>query len=198
MARAPEVVGSLQHTLSTRGQHPGAPRWVWSDAPRWYVIQTKPHREERVIAHLTIKSPMITPFLPKIEVIRKRAGRRVVHFEPLFPSYLFVWMPLTVATWYGVRWTPGARRLLGDGVLPIAVPEGLVRTIRDRVEPLGFVRVGLELAPGARVRIRTGPFAGLEGIFERPASRQDRVRVLLEMLGAITPLEIDPLDLERV
>ena len=178
--------------------HLGTPRWLWNDTAQWYVIQTKPHQEQRLMAHLTLKSPMITPFLPKIEVIRKRTGRRVVHLEPLFPNYLFVLMPLTVATWYGVHWAPGARRLLGDGVLPIAVPGGLVQAIRDRIEPLGFVRVGLDLAPGARVRIRTGPFAGLEGVFQRPSSRQDRVRVLLEMLGAITPLEIDPLDLERV
>ena len=88
--------------------------------------------------------------------------------------------------------------MVGDGQQPIAVPDGLVDAIRERVEPLGFVRVGLNLPAGSRVRVKSGPFAGLEGIFERPTSRRDRVRVLLEILGSPRPLEIEIFDLERV
>jgi len=187
--RAPEVAGSFSPAQLIAEQH---------SAASWFVVQTKPHHEERVIVHLRLRSPAIESFLPKIEIVRRHAGRRTTHLEPLFPSYLFVWMPLTMATWNEVRWTPGSRRLLGDGERPIAVPDDLVDAIRERVEPLGFIRVGLNLPVGARVRVKSGPFAGLEGIFERPTSRKDRVRVLLEMLGALTPLEIDPLDLERV
>jgi transcriptional antiterminator RfaH len=190
MLRAPEVAGPSPLTQLTGEQH--------FAAAAWYVIQTKPHQEERVIAHLGLRLPAIASFLPKIEIVWRHAGRRVVHLEPLFPNYLFVWMPLTTVTWNPVRWAPGARRLLGDGERPIAVPDNLVDAIRERVQLLGFVRVGLNLPMGARVRLKSGPFAGLEGIFERPTSRRDRVRVLLEMLGALTPLAIDPLDLERV
>jgi transcriptional antiterminator RfaH len=185
--RVPEVADSLLFARSTEEQ---------LSATRWYVVQTKHHQEERVIAHLSLRSQAIESFLPKIEIVRRHAGRRVKHLEPLFPNYLFVWMPLTVVTWNAVRWTPGARRMLGDGAQPIAVPDSLVDAIRERVEPLGFVRVGLNFAAGSRVRVKSGPFVGLEGIFERPTSRKDRVRVLLEMLGGLTVLEIDPLDLD--
>jgi transcription elongation factor/antiterminator RfaH len=187
--RVPEVAGSSPLTQSTTEQH---------SATRWYVVQTKPHQEERVIAHLSRRSQTIESFLPKIEIVRRHKGRRVKHPEPLFPNYLFVWMPLTAVTWNAVRWTPGARGMLGDGAQPIAVPDSLVDAIRERVEPLGFVRVGLNLAVGVRIRVKSGPFAGLEGIFERPTSRHDRVRVLLEMLGTVTPLEIEVFDLEKV
>jgi transcriptional antiterminator RfaH len=172
---------------------------AWSDAqPRYYVVHTKPRQEGRVIAHLALRAPSVEVFFPRIEVVRRHAGRRVAVLEPLFPCYLFVWMSLTPATFDAVRWTPGARRILGDGERPVAVPEEMVRVIQERMQPLGFVRVGLNLQPGCRVRIRNGPFAGLEAIFERPTSRRDRVRVLLELLGTLTPLEIDPLDLERL
>lgn len=195
---APEAVVSVGPAMSTGDEQlPFLP--TWSDAdPRWYVLQTKPRQEERVIAHLRLRAPSVEVFLPRIEVVRRHAGRRYAVLEPLFPSYLFVWTPLTPATWDAVRWTPGARRILGDGERPIAVPEEMVQVIEERVRPLGFVRVGLNLQPGARVRIKNGPFAGLEAIFERPTSRRDRVRVLLQLLGTLTPLEIDPLDLERL
>ena len=197
-SRTPEVVGSLHRELSIPEQHREVSLSIWNGTPSWYVIHTKPHVEERVTTHLSLRCPAIESFLPKIEVVRRHARRRIARLEPLFPNYLFVWMPLTAATWTAVRWAPGSRRLLGDGERPIAVPDGLVDAIRERLEPLGFVRVGLNLDAGARVRVKSGPFAGLEGIFERPTSRQDRVRVLLEMLGTVAPLEIEVFQLEKV
>lgn len=162
------------------------------------MLQTKPHQESRTIAHLRLRAGDVESFFPRIEVVRKRSGRRARFLEPLFPSYLFLRMQMTAAAWSTVRWTPGARRILGDGEWPIEVRDELIEAIWNRMEPLGFIRVGLNFQSGARVRIRTGPFAGLEGIFERPTSREKRVRVLLDILGTVRPLEIDALDLERV
>jgi transcriptional antiterminator RfaH len=142
--RVPEVAGSWPLTQSTTEQH---------SATRWYVVQTKPNQEERVIGHLSRRSQAIESFLPKIEIVRRHAGRRVKHLEPLFPNYLFVWMTLTAVTWNAVHWTPEARRMRGDGARPIAVPDSLVDAIRESVESLGFVRVGLNLAVGARIRV---------------------------------------------
>jgi transcriptional antiterminator RfaH len=173
-------------------------RGVFSTAPCWYVVHTKPRQEARLISQLTVRAPEIKPFLPKIEVIRRHAGYRIALLEPLFPNYVFLWMALEPRTWNAVRWTPGAMRLLGDSDRPLPVPDEVIAAIRSRVEPLGFVRVGLDLAPGARVRVRAGPFAGLEAIFEGATSRRDRVRILMEILGSVRPLEMDPLDLERV
>ncbi|MDQ7818926.1 MAG: transcription termination/antitermination NusG family protein [Armatimonadota bacterium] len=194
----PEAVVSPLPAMSTADEQAVSAGAWWCEDPRWYVLQTKPRQEDRVSAFLHLRAPSVEVFLPRIEVVRRHAGRRYTVVEPLFPSYLFLWTPLTPATWDAVRWTPGALRILGDGERPVEVPEEMVQVIQDRVRPLGFVRVGLDLRPGERVRIRTGPFAGLEAIFERPTSRRDRVRVLLQLLGTLTPLEIDPLDLERL
>jgi transcriptional antiterminator RfaH len=161
-------------------------------------VHTKPRQEARLISQLTVRAPEIKPFLPKIEVIRRHAGYRIALLEPLFPNYVFLRMSLTPHTWNAVRWTPGATRLVGDGERALPVPDEVIAAIRSRVEPLGFVRVGLDLTPGMRVRIRTGPFAGLEAVFQRRTSRRDRVRILLEVLGSVRPMEIDPLDFERV
>src|SRR5437867_9652279 len=108
-SRAPKVPGSSPPTLSIHVQHSLPGQWSWKDTPCWYVVQTKPHQEERVIAHLSLRSRAIESFLPKIEIVRRHAGRRIKHLDPLFPTYLFVWMSLTMTTWDTVRWTPGAR-----------------------------------------------------------------------------------------
>src|SRR5947199_7676539 len=139
--------------------HLGTPRWLWNDTAQWYVIQTKPRQEERLVAHLATRARAAEPFLPKIEVIRRHARRRVVTLEPLFPSYLFLRMTLGPAMWNAVRWAPGTRRILGDGDQPLAVPADLVQMILDRVEPLGFVHVWLNAPAGGRVRFRPGPYS---------------------------------------
>lgn len=191
------LVVSFGDKMSTAEELSVCP-WSSDDDRTWYVAQTKPRQEARVLRHVALRQVGVTPFLPKIEVIRHGNGRRAVSIEPLFPSYIFVRCHPMPETWSIVRWTPGVRRLLGDSEQPIAVPDALVRSIRERVEPLGFVRVGFGLPPGARVRVKTGAFAGLEGIFERPTTRRDRVRILLEILGTVAPLEIDVFDLEKV
>lgn len=161
-------------------------------------METKPRYESRVIFHLNLRATDVEAFLPKIEVVRRRAARRVALLEPLFPNYLFLRMQLTPETLRAVRWTPGAKRILGNDGHPFEVPDKLVERIRERVEPLGFIRVGLDLGRGNRVRVKNGPFAGLEGIFDRPTTREGRVIVLLQILGTLTPLEIEALDLEQV
>ncbi|HXF81476.1 MAG TPA: transcription termination/antitermination protein NusG [bacterium] len=184
--------------MSMLDQHCRPPAIRPDDGRAWYVLQTKPREESRVIAHLGVRSSWVDVFLPLIEVVRRHARRRVIGLEPLFPGYLFLRMELTAATWNAVRWAPGARRLLTAGEEPAAVPQELIDRIAARLEPLGFIRVGLPYRAGSRVRVRSGPFAGLEGIFERPTSRRDRVRVLLDILGRPTPLELDALDLEAI
>jgi transcriptional antiterminator RfaH len=165
--------------------------------PLWYAVQTKPRQESRFIAHLRRRTCDAMPFLPLIEVTRRHARRRLTCLEPLFPSYLFLHMRMTPAAYDSLRWTPGTRRVLGIGEHPVPVPSDLIETLQRRVEPLGFVRVSLRFARGERVRLATGPFAGLEGVFERPTSRAGRVRVLLEFLGTCTVIEVAELDLDK-
>ncbi len=61
---------------------------------------------------------------------------------------------------------------------------------------MGYIVPESRLDPGTRVRFRSGPFAYLEGIIERPTSRGDRVRVLLELLSVQATIEVDIDELE--
>src|SRR5207244_12143623 len=99
-----EVVVPSPGRMSTGLQHLGTPRWPWNDTAQWYVIQTKPRQEERLVAHLATRARAAGPFLPNIEVIRRHARRRVVNLEPLFQSNLLLRMTLSSALWNGRPW----------------------------------------------------------------------------------------------
>jgi len=48
------------------------------------------------------------------------------------------------------------------------------------------------------VRIRIGPLRDLIGIFERWLPREGRIRILLNLLGYQTGVELDYLQVERI
>lgn len=163
----------------------------------WYAVQVKRHREQQVLRHLAQHA--IPSFSPSIEVVRRYRARRLTRLEPLFPGYLFLQMSRsqTNATgWSLVRWTPGVRSILGTDGTPVGVPDGIIEAIQARVRQLGFIRSSSPFTPGARVRFRYGPLAGLEGVFDRPMSSAGRVRVLLELLGQPSGVAVNELDLE--
>jgi len=158
----------------------------------WYVVQVKPRQEARVVRHLALSA--IITFLPYVEVSRRHRSGKAKYLEPLFPGYLFTRLaPVSrvPATWNAVRWAPGVLRILAIGSTPVPVPEDMVEAIGRQTSEHGFVRLPSPLVNGARVRVRSGPFEHLEAVFDRPLSRSGRVRVLLELLGQRTSVEID-------
>jgi len=167
-------------------------------AAAWYAVQVKRYQEHRVARHLATRP--IASLLPLIEAVRLRSPMRgPTRLEPLFPGYLFVRMPPLDADprhWHLLQWTPGVRRILGIEGSPVPVPGKAIEAIQARIHELGFVRPCIRFSTGARVRIRSGPLEGLEGVFDRPMSRVGRVRVLLELLGQTRYAELDELDLE--
>ena len=163
----------------------------------WYVVQVKRYDEHRVARHLAMRP--VQTFLPLIESLRRRNGNLGTRLEPLFPGYLFVQMQALEVNpnyWHIVRWTPGVRRILGTDETPVPMPGEAIEALQARVQELGFVRPGVRFAPGTRVRIRSGPLAGLEAIFERPTSKHGRVRVLLELLGQVGRAEVEESSLD--
>lgn len=163
----------------------------------WYVVQTKPRQEEHV-RHWLEERARLTVFLPKIQDVRKRRFKRVTIIEPLFPSYVFVEMRLEPGPWYAVKWTPGVKRIIGTGEIPTPMPIEIIHLLRQRCVDGEIISWCPRLPAGATVQVIDGPFAGLQGILERPASRGERARVLLRLMGATARVELDVTDIELV
>lgn len=164
----------------------------------WYAVNTKPRKEDLVHKNLELKN--VEVFLPKIEITRRRGAAELKLIEPLFPGYLFVRIvpePKAIAR---VNWTPGVRRLLMSGSIPVPVPDEAIELLRWRVglKTRGGPSWEEEFPTGTRVAVEKGPFAGLIGVVERPLPGKARVRVLLEFLERLTPVECDVRWLKRV
>jgi transcriptional antiterminator RfaH len=153
---------------------------------RWYLIHTKPASESVALDNLERQSYEV--YLPRIAETVRRAGRRLERIAPLFPRYLFMRLNEGQQALAPVASTVGVAGIVRFGSRYTIVPDRVVGELRARADPeSGLHRLNRDsrLTPGAAVRIRLGPFEGLEGVFERPAGA-DRVVVLLNLLGQAT------------
>lgn len=162
---------------------------------QWYAVHTKPRSELQAVRWIRHRTS-VEVFFPKLEVLRRRRQRVVRSIEALFPSYVFARMTLGPDQWHAVKWAPGVRGIVGIGDTPVAVPDQAIALLKERCQ-VDVIRWQPRLVQGTRVRLTTGPFAGFIGVLERPTAGAERVRVLLNLMRAPTPVVVDVVDLEE-
>jgi len=74
---------------------------------------------------------------------------------------------------------------------PAPVDDRVIEIIATQADEVGFVKVGADLEPGAKVLIQAGPFKRLTGIFEREVSAADRVKILLDCVAFQARVEVE-------
>ncbi len=161
----------------------------------WYVIQTKPKKEEDAESYLSTRG--VEMFNPLMETFALRNGRMNKVLKPLFPGYLFGKFDLE-QDYPLIRWARGVKRILGFGSYPTPISEEIIEIIKEKTDTQGIVKVRHHFEPNDVVRIKTGPFKDFLGIFERWLPDSERVKILLNMIGYQPTVEIHCLMIEKV
>ncbi len=161
----------------------------------WYVIQTKPKKEEEAESYLSTRG--VEMFGPLIETFALRNGGMTKALKPLFPGYLFGKFDLE-QNYPLVRWARGVKKILGFGGYPTPISEEVVKIIKERTDDQGIVKVRHHFEPNDVVRIKTGPMKDLLGIFEGWVSHGERVRILLSLIGYQPMVEMHCSMIEKV
>jgi len=159
---------------------------------RWHVLFTKPRMEHRVSE--TLAGRDIDVFLPVLWYHGKRGD---LLDKPFFPRYLFARLDWEHTGVRDVQWTPGLTRVVAFMGKPAWLPDDRIAYLRDTLECLDGDAF-LALKPGERVRIKRGPFAELEAVFDRQLNGERRVAVLLEILGRQTCVVLNAEDVDRI
>lgn len=161
-------------------------------APRdrhWWVIHTRPRQEKAVARELYRQQ--ISFYLPLVEKTNVYRGWRVTSRTPLFPGYVF--LHATEDEHARSAWTNRVSRVLQ--VFEYEQFQKDLRQIQQLIEAKAPLTVESRLAPGRRVRVRSGSLAGLEGtVVERRGKTRLVVHVNFLQQGA--SVEIDDYMLE--
>jgi transcription antitermination factor NusG len=171
-------------------RHP-LPR-AYSD-PRWYAAYTRANHERRIAEELRVRE--VEHFLPQYSSVRRWKDRRVTLELPLFPGYVFVRMAMRDRL--QVQTVPGVARLVGFDGTPAALPDDEIEALRTslgkavRAEPHPY------LTAGRRVRLRSGPLAGMEGVLLRRKG-SFRLVISIELIQRSVAVDADAADVEAV
>jgi transcription elongation factor/antiterminator RfaH len=144
----------------------------------WYVVYSKPRKEEQVQLHLGLKG--IESFFPRLQMAASTTRRRAI--TPLFPNYLFVRIALASEAHY-VIWSPGVKRIVSFSDTPIPLDDDIVGFLKARADARGVIHAQSQLSAGQQVEITGGPFNGFVGIIENPPNAKGRVKILLKLLS---------------
>lgn len=155
------------------------------EARHWYLLASKPREEER--ARVNLDQQGYSTYLPMVKRERRRRGIISTKIEALFPRYLFIRLDRNNDNWAPIRSTYGVSGLVGFGSRHtnyIPIPSSVITQLQSHEDEHGLHQ--LERAEcfnkGDCVRITSGPFAEINGVFMMDDGLH-RSMVLIEMLG---------------
>jgi transcriptional antiterminator NusG len=170
---------------------------------RWYVVHTQSGYEKKVKQNLEARTSSMNMegrihevVIPMEEVVEFKGGKKVVSQKKVFPGYLLVRCDLDDDSWYVIRNTPGVTGFVGQGTKPSPLPRRDVETFLQ-VKPEGEDapskrgKPRLEYEMGETVRVKEGPFADFSGEIVEINEDQLKVKVLVNIFGRETPVELE-------
>ena len=171
---------------------------------QWYAIHTYSGYEEKVAESirqradsLEMKDKIFQVLVPKEKMIEIKNGKRKVVEKRIFQGYVLVQMKMSEDAWYIVRNTPSVTGFVGSGTEPTPISTEEIEKIQKRMG-LEQPKHKIDFAIGEVVNIIDGPFKGFDGGVSEIDPAKGKLKVLVNMFGRETPVELDGLQVKRV
>src|SRR5688572_32780257 len=152
---------------------------------QWYLLYSKPQKEEYARFHLSLKR--LEVFFPQL--LFPKSAKKRKRLVPLFPNYLFVRLKLFSDEFSYAKWSPGVSRIVSFNGVPASVHDSIVNLLMQQVNGDGVVEARPSLRRGQEVRITGGPFDGLVGMIQEVPNAKGRIKILLQLLNQ--PIKVD-------
>jgi transcriptional antiterminator NusG len=182
---------------------PAPPRSSPYDRPgNWYVVHTYAGYENKVksnlqsrISSMNMEERIYEVVIPMEDVVEFKGGKKVVVQRKVFPGYLLCRCELDDDSWSVIRQTPGVTGFVGPGTKPTplsrAEVESILQVRDDGAEGPRKSKPRLEHEVGATVRVKEGPFADFSGQIAEINEDQLKLKVLVNIFGRETPVELE-------
>jgi transcriptional antiterminator NusG len=168
----------------------------------WFVIHSYSGYENKVKANLEsrissmhMEDRIFDVVIPMEDVVEFKGGRKVTVKKKVFPGYILARLYMDDDAWFVVRNTPGVTGFVGSGTKPTPLSRREVERILGVTKPeegekKREPRFKPEWEVGETVRVVEGPFADFNGLIEDINIDQQKVRVLVDIFGRETPVEL--------
>ena len=170
---------------------------------RWFVVHTQSGYENKVSKNLVARTTsmnleerILEVVIPMEDVVEFRSGKKVNVSKKMFPGYLLVRCHLDDVSWSAIRDTPGIVNFVGAGGKPLPLSRREVENFLEVPDEGAHeqtkksrARFGFDV--GETVRVKEGPFADFSGAIIEINEDQLKVKVLVNIFGRETPVELE-------
>ncbi|MED0660307.1 MULTISPECIES: transcription termination/antitermination protein NusG [Bacillus] len=166
----------------------------------WYVVHTYSGYENKVKANLEkrvesmgMQDKIFRVIVPEEEETDVKNGKKKVVKRKVFPGYVLVELVMTDDSWYVVRNTPGVTGFVGSSGSGSKPTPLLPEEVEAILKQMGIEekRLDVHFEIGEVVTVKEGPFANFAGTIEEIDYDKGKLKVLVNMFGRETPIELD-------
>jgi len=174
-------------------------------AAKWYIVQAYSNFEKRVketlerdAAEKGLGHLFEEILVPTETVVEVRKGRKMESERKFFPGYVLVKVDLTDEAYHLVKNTPKVTGFLGSAAKPMPVSEKEVARIVGQIqEGVDSPRPMISFDIGEIVKVVDGPFQSFNGTVESVDEENARLKVLINIFGQGTPVELNYTQVEK-
>ena len=179
---------------------------------KWFMIHTYSGYEKKVktdleqkVETLKLKDIVTNILVPEEESTEIVRGKAKKVYREFFPAYVMLEMEATREenehgitfkvdpdVWYIIRNTNGVTGFVGVGSDPIPMEDDEVKNIFNIIglkEPKKIYNIDFKV--GDYVKILVGAFEGQEGEVTEIEEEHGRVKVMVDIFGRMTPVDIE-------
>jgi transcription termination/antitermination protein NusG len=171
----------------------------------WYAVHTIAGHEGKVKDVLTRRAQVeglwnldiFEILIPTEREMTTRNGKRYEMDRKVFPGYILVQMSLTDDSFKLVKSTSGVTGFVQSGNKPVPLEEYEVRRILSNLET-SKEAPKISWNKGDAIRVVEGPFSDFSGKIEEVNSEKEKLKVLINIFGRDTPVELDFSQVEKL
>jgi len=171
----------------------------------WYAVHTISGHENKVKEVLTKRAQIdglwgldiYEILIPTEKEMQTRNGVRVEKDKKVFPGYILIQMMLTEEAFKLIKATNGVTGFVQSGNKPVPLEDYEVKRIMTNLEA-SKESPKVAWSKNEAIRVIEGPFSDFTGKIEEVTPDKEKLKVLINIFGRDTPVELDFSQVEKM
>ena len=170
------------------------------EEPKWYVIHTYSGYENmaldglnKCIAKNNHQDKILEVKIPMEDVIEEKNGKKKVVQKKMFPCYVLMKMRYDDKLWHTIVNTRGVTGFVGPQGRPLPLTDEEVSKMH-----LEKIMVDIKVNVGDKIKVKGGPLDGFVGEVQSIDADNQKCKVIVEMFGRETSVELDYSQIELI
>lgn len=174
---------------------------------QWYILKVQSNREDSIkeaiarrIKIAGLEHHVADIVVPTEKIVERKGDKKKTIERKLFPGYIMILLEMNDDLWFTIRETPGVGDFVGAGGKPVPMTEQDVAKMLRKKEEVEKEppRLKIGFQKGDRVKIKEGTFENFEGDVDDVIEAKGLVRVMIQIFGRPTPVELEYWQVEPV